>query len=150
MTAASVLSTRPAPLPRLVRSLKRAGFLAERSVAGVVAVRSGVRISVGEPTKDLGDLPESVLAGATRLLGRTPRWRTPCHLDTAADAAGRHALVDVARGVAWCVPLGVLDDGSGTAHLVHPQRGLLGPEDLRPRPTTPLQDTFRNLIDKPR
>ena len=56
-------------------------------------------------------------------------------------------MVVVARAVAADVPLAVVDDLIGTAYLVHPGRGLVGPEEygpLRRRPST--SDVLRRML----
>lgn len=145
-----VLSTRAPGRRPLVKALQGAGFHAEDH-DGVVAVRAGVRVAVGkvsEASKDLSGSPELLLVAAGRLLGRAPRWRTVCTAESAAAPAEvRSALVDVAQALARCLPLAVLDDGSGGGvFLVHPDRGLIDPEQVRPLPPTPVQELLRGLL----
>jgi hypothetical protein len=117
--------------------------------AGTVRVsRHGRWDAVDITMAPVADLPALILDPAKRLLGLRPREAIACAFEGSAGTSDAWmTVVDIAKAVAAVVPLAVLDDHTGTTYLVHPGRGLIGPEEYRNRRSTLGADLLRRLLD---
>jgi hypothetical protein len=148
MAVVSVLTAVGVDLRKIGSTLAGEGYDIAQDAAGYVISREARRIAVRDATRNLPDLSDRVIRSATELLGRAPRFRVDCVFDdTAEDRYGRAMAVQVAQAVAGHVPLAVFDDHAGTTSLVHPRRGLVGPEEYQAmRRANPVADLFRRFF----
>jgi hypothetical protein len=146
MTTVTVLAGRRISRRRLRRRLARSGYatFGEEPLRISHDGRGVIQAAAADPD----DLPERVTESARQLLGIPARYGLTCSF--AGPAGGTEewtTVVAVARAVAADVPLAVLDDLRGTAYLVHPERGLVGPEEYEPlRRGTTTSDVLRRLF----
>ena len=146
MITAVVLTGRRISRRRLRRRLASAGYAAlgdeplhvSRNGRGIIEVAA----------VDPAGLPERAAGSARQLLGMSPRYGLLCSFAGEAGATEEWAtMVAVARAVAADVPLAVVDDLIGTAYLVHPGRGLIGPEEYGPlRGRMSTSDVLRRML----
>jgi hypothetical protein len=119
-----ILTTRRIDWRRVERRLTRDGYRTTPTTVSPADQRTTVTVAV----PDLATLPAQVVDSARQLLGVNPRHSIACTFET---PAAWPAVVDIARAVAADAPITVLDDHAGTAYLVHPERGLVGPDEYR-------------------
>jgi hypothetical protein len=124
MARVTILTGRRIDWRKVERRLTRSGYTATPNAVSPADQRTTVAISV----PDLAALPDQVLDSARQLLGVDPRHAIACAFE--ADPAWP-VVVDIARAVAADTPITVLDDHAGTAYLVHPKRGLIGPDEYQ-------------------
>lgn len=124
MARVTILTGRRIDWRKVERRLTRSGYIATPNAVSPADQRTTVTIAV----PDLAALPAHVLDSARQLLGVSPRHAIACTFE--ADPAWP-VVVDIARAVAATAPITVLDDHSGTAYLVHPKRGLIGPDEYQ-------------------
>jgi hypothetical protein len=128
--------------------LSEAGYDVAVAVGTVRVSRHGRWDAVDVTMASVGDLPDLIVDPAKRLLGLRPREAITCAFEGAAGTSDAWpTVVDIAKAVAAVVPLAVLDDHTGTTFLVHPGRGLIGPEEYRTRRSTFGGDLLRRLLD---
>jgi hypothetical protein len=133
---------------RVRRRLTRAGYAVAGEAGSVRVSRHGRGDEVDATVCDLARLPDRAIASATRLLGLPPRDGITCSFDgRAGESDAWSTVVGIARAVAAEVPLAVLDDHAGTTYLVHPHRGLIGPEEYeQARRTSATSDLLRRML----
>jgi hypothetical protein len=124
MARVTILTGRRIDWRKVERRLTRSGYIATPSAVSPADQRTTVAVAV----PDLAALPDQVLDSARQLLGVKPRHAIACTFET--DPAWP-VVVDIARAVAADTPITVLDDHSGTTYLVHPKRGLIGPDEYQ-------------------
>jgi hypothetical protein len=117
-----VLTTRRIDWHRVERRLTRDGYRTTQTTVAPADQHTTVTVAV----PDLATLPTRVVDSARQLLGVNPRHSIACAFET---PAAWPTVVDIARAVAADAPITVLDDHAGTTYLVHPKRGLIGPEE---------------------
>ena len=133
---------------RLERRLVRAGYTAVAEGGGLRVSRHGrwdaATMTVSRPA----GLPRDTVDGARLLLGLAPRTAVRCRFEGGVRSSDSWPTVlDIARAVAAEVPLAVLDDHAGTRYLVHPSRGLVGPEEYeRVRGRAATTDFLRRFL----
>jgi hypothetical protein len=126
----TVLTAARIDVGRLQRRLARAGYDTVADADSLRICRPDRRMPVDARVSDPSELPPDILDSARRLLGRRPRWRLTCSFDGPAHTSEAWGtVVDTACAVAANVPLAVLDDLAGAVYLVHPNRGLVRPQD---------------------
>ena len=126
-----VLTTERLNWRRLRRRLDRAGYATVIDSATVRVSRDG-RGVVDVAGVELARLPDPVTRSAWQLLGNRPTDGLVCSFaGPGADSEEWATVVTLARAVAAEVPLTVVDDLAGTAYLVHPGRGLVGPDEYQ-------------------
>jgi hypothetical protein len=133
---------------RLRRRLTRAGYTTFTGDGTLRVSRDG-RGVVRAVRTDAADLPERATRSARQLLGLPPRDGLTCSFEGPIGPSEEWAtVVVVARAVAADVPLAVLDDLVDTAYLVHPDRGLIGPDEYEPlrHGTSSTSDVLRRLL----
>jgi hypothetical protein len=132
-----ILTTRRIDRRKVERRLGRDGYL----VAQDTVSRPDRQITVTITRPDPATLPTRVVDSARQLLGVNPRHSIACTFET---QSAWPAVVDIARAVAADTPITVLDDHAGTTYLVHPKRGLIGPEEYEvvARRTAPSAGEF--------
>ncbi len=140
---------------RLRRRLDRAGYAIFVGTAMVRVSRDG-RGVVETTGIDLARLPDRVTRSAWQLLGSPPRDGLTCSFagpddDSTervdpVDSEEWQTVVAIARAVAAEVPLALVDDLAGTTYLVHPGRGLVGPEEYQRGRGTLTSDLLRRLL----
>ena len=148
MTTVTVLTSRRIDPGRLDRRLARAGYTTTAGAGGVRIHRPADASGVDATMPDIDDLPDAMRSAACELFGGPPRCALACSFDgPAAPSDDWATVVDIARAVAADVPLAVLDDHAGTTYLVHPKRGLVGPDEYRAIPRrNPTADFLRRLL----
>lgn len=124
MARVTILTGRRIDWRKVERRLTRSGYVTTQTTVASEAQRITVTVAV----PDLATLPAQVLNSARQLLGVNPKHAIACTFG--ADPAWP-VVVDIARAVAADAPITVLNDHAGTAYLVHPKRGLIGPEEYR-------------------
>ncbi len=141
-----ILTTRRIDWRKLERRLSRDGHLSAQDTSAQdtstqdtstqdtstqdTVSRADQQITVTVDRPDLAALPTHVIDSARRLLGVNPTHSIACTCETqSAGPAVPDIVVDIARAVAADAPITVLDDHAGTTYLVHPKRGLVGPEE---------------------
>jgi hypothetical protein len=132
---------------RLQKRLQQAGYLVSAEPCGF-RLGDGRPVIVDTTLCDQHGPADALTELATELFGGPPRGRVSCTFDgPPAVSPEWTTVVDVARAVAAIVPLAALHDGTGTVYLVHPQRGLIGPDEYRaiPKPE-PALDVLRRLL----
>jgi hypothetical protein len=147
----TVLTAFPIKRRKLARRLIRGGY---ECAATATELRVWQKDGHGAVTvllpaaRTVTDLPDSVAESATQLLGLAPRHGIACGFDGVMGQSPEWlTVIDIACAVAADTPLAVLDDHAGTVYLIHPGRGLIGPEEyrrLRSRPST--GDVLRGLL----
>jgi len=134
MATVAVLTGRRVNWRRLRRRLAAAGYPTTGQARLRVAQPDG-RGVVHAARTDLAGLPDRAARSARQLLGVPARDGLTCSFDgPAAVSEEWSTVVAIARAVAAEVPLAVLDDLVDTAYLVHPGRGLVGPDEYRGMP----------------
>jgi hypothetical protein len=129
MATVVVLTGRRVNWRRLRRRLAGRGYATDTGEVGLRVSRDG-RGVVDAVRTDLAGVPARVAATATQLLGVRPRDGLTCSFVGPAAVSDEWAtVVALARAVAADVPLAVLDDLVDTTYLVHPGRGLVGPDE---------------------
>ena len=133
---------------KLRRRLVRAGYQTAW-VGNTLSVSPDIgQGTVSITTLTVSELPEGVAESARELLGFRPRDGITCGFDgRPGESVAWPTVIDVARAVAAQVPLAVLDDHAGTLYLIHPGRGLIGPEEYRKlRSRNSTADLLRGLL----
>lgn len=129
MVRATILTTRRIDWRKVERRLTHDGYLTTHNTVS----RADRRATVSVAVPDLAALPDRVVDSARQLLGVNPKHAIACTFETPqAQQETQSAwptVVDIARAVAADAPITVLDDHAGTTYLVHPKRGLIGPEE---------------------
>jgi hypothetical protein len=129
MVRATILTTRRIDWRKVERRLTRDGYLTTRdTVSRTDQEIAGQQLTVTVTRPDLAALPAQVVEAARHLLGVNPKHSIACTFE--AQSAWP-TVVDIARAVAADAPIAVLDDHAGTTYLVHPKRGLVGPEEYQ-------------------
>jgi hypothetical protein len=123
MARVTILTTRRIDWRKVGRRLAGDGYTTTDTTVSAADQRGSVTVAV----PDLAALPDRVVESARQLLGVKPRHAIACTFD--ADA--RNTVIDIARAIAADTPIAVLHDHAETAYLVHPERGLIGPEEYR-------------------
>jgi hypothetical protein len=122
MVRATILTTRRIDWRRVGRRLARDGYLTTEDTVS----RADQQVTVTVTRPDPAALPAQVVDSARHLLGVNPTHSIACAYE---KESAWPAVVDIARAVAADAPITVLDDHAGTTYLVHPKRGLIGPEE---------------------
>jgi hypothetical protein len=129
MVRATILTTRRIDWRKVERRLTRDGYLTTQdTVSRTDQQIADQQITVTVTRPDLAALPAQVVEAARHLLGVNPKHVIACTFE--AQSAWP-TVVDIARAVAADAPIAVLDDHAGTTYLVHPKRGLVGPEEYQ-------------------
>jgi hypothetical protein len=147
MVRATILTTRRIDWRRVERRLTPDGYLTTQNSVS----RSDGRAAVSVAVPDLAALPDRVVDSARRLLGVKPKHAIACTFETPETQPAWPTVVDIARAVAADAPITVLDDHAGTTYLVHPKRGLIGPEEYEAvaRRTAPSAgEVLRRYLDR--
>jgi hypothetical protein len=133
---------------KVQRTLAKAGYATDVEAGRVRVARHGRWDAVDTEPLNLAELPDQRGASARRLLGLRPRDGVTCSFEGDAGTSDSWpTVVDIARAVAAHVPLAVLDDHAGTTYLVHPDRGLIGPQEYRAaQRSTPGSDLLWRLL----
>jgi hypothetical protein len=150
MAVVTVLTARKINPRKIQQRLIRAGY-ATVAAGGIVRIsRHGRWDAVDTHMADTTDLPLDARDSAKQLLGLAPSSGITCSFDgDAGQSDAWTTVVDIARAVAAEVPLAVLNDHRGTTYLVHPGRGLIGPEAYAgARPDT-TSDLLRRMFGNP-
>lgn len=124
----TILTGRRIDWRKVERRLTRGGYVTTQTTVALAAQQTTVTVAVRMAVPDLAALPAQVLDSARQLLGVNPKHAIACTFD--ADPAWP-VVVDIARAVAADTPITVLDDHAGTTYLVHPKRGLIGPDEYQ-------------------
>jgi hypothetical protein len=148
VTTVTVLASRRVDLRKIGRKLTGAGYAVAATATGLTVAPHDSDTAVHLTGSSLADLSEEVLHRTARLLGVPPAAAVTFSFDGAGSRSPAWpTVVSVARTVAAQVPLAVLDDHHGTTYLVHPARGLIGPEEYRyQRGGDRVADLLRRLL----
>jgi hypothetical protein len=147
----TVLTAFPINRRKLRRRLIRAGYDAVGDPDKLRIWRDGDRDAVDTSPCKTNDLSEMITELASQLMGFRPRDGITCGFEGLfGQSPAWPTVLAIARSVAADVPLAILDDHLGTLYLIHPSRGLIGPEEysnLRSRPSTAdfLRGLFRTV-----
>jgi hypothetical protein len=139
-----ILTTRRIDWRKVERRLGRDGYL---TTADTVS-RADQQITVTVTRPDLAALPTQVIDSARQLLGVNPKHTIACTFETQETWP---TVVDIARAVAADAPITVLDDHAGTTYLVHPKRGLIGPDEYEAvagRTTPSAGEVLRRYLNR--
>jgi hypothetical protein len=147
MAMVTVLAVREINRRKVHQRLTRAGYATVAAGGSVRISRHGRWDAVDTYVADATDLPPDARDSAKQLLGLAPSNGITCSFEGEAGRSDAWTtVVDIARAVAAEVPLAVLDDPSGTTYLVHPGRGLIGPEAYAGAQRDTTSDLLRRMF----
>jgi hypothetical protein len=147
MAVVTVLAARKINLRKVLQRLTREGYATVAAGGGVRISRHGRWDAVDTYMANVAELPLDVHGSAKELLGLAPSNGITCVFEGEAGRSDSWtSVVDIARAVAAEVPLAVLNDHSGTTYLVHPGRGLIGPEVYAAARRDTTSDLLRRIF----
>jgi hypothetical protein len=147
MAMVKVLTARKINQRRVQQRLTHGGYATVAAGGSYRISRHGRWDAVEIHMADVADLPLDGRDYAKQLLGLAPSNGITCSFDgDVGQSDAWTTVVDIARAVAAEVPLAVLYDHRGTTYLVHPGRGLIGPEASAGAERDTTSDLLRRMF----